>query len=66
MLVKQRTSRTGFKRTGKHGFFKILSRHFHEGNCKDASYKVQILEKLEGNERACRNALSTSCTPFRK
>ena len=58
--------RTGFKCTGKHGFFKTLSRHFHAGNCKDASYKVQILEKLEVNERTSRNALGASCTPFRK
>ena len=44
----------------------ILNRHFHEANCKDTSYKVQILEKLGGSGRTSRNALGASWRSFRK
>lgn len=58
--------RSGFKHPEKYGFCHILSDHFHKGVCKDASYSVQILEKLEGNGRTERNALDPSVTSLRK
>ena len=58
--------RTGIKNPEKHGFCRILAEHFNHGNCKGASYKVQILEKLEGNGRTARGALDASQTSRRK
>ena len=58
--------RSGFKHPDKYGFCHILSDHFNKGVCKDASYSVQILEKLEGNGRTERNALDPSVTSIRK
>ena len=57
---------TGFKHPGKNGFCKILSRNFHEGKCKGASYQVQILEKAEGNGITSRNGLDASWSFLRK
>ena len=58
--------RTGIKHPKKHGFCRILSEHFNKGCCKNASYQVQILEKLEGNGRTARGALDASQTSKRK
>ena len=41
----------GINKPEKYGFCKILSGHFNAGCCKNAVYKVQILEKLEGQGR---------------
>ena len=42
-----------------------LNESNHGVNCRGSSYKVQILEKPEGNEKSCRSALrnSGSCNP---
>ena len=58
--------KTGFRHPTKHGHCRILSTHFNEGLCKGATYKVQILEKLQGNGRTARGALDPSITQFRK
>ena len=58
--------KTGFRHPTKHGHCKILSDHFNVGMCKGASYKVQIIEKLEGDGRTERGALDPSLTQIRK
>ena len=58
--------RTGFEHPDKHGFCKISSRNFHDGNCKDASCNVQILEKLEDNGSTSTNTLDALCSYLRK
>ena len=56
----------GINKPDKYGFCKILSGHFNAGCCKNTDYKVQILEKLEGNGRTERGALDASITQLRK
>jgi len=58
--------KTGFRHPSKHGHCKILSDHFNVGVCKGASYKVQIVEKLEGDGRTSRGSLDPSLTQIRK
>ena len=58
--------RSGFKYPDKYGFCEILTKHFLEGLCKDSTYNVQILEKLEGNGRTERGAMDASSTSIRK
>ena len=41
----------GFDNPEKYGCCKYLTEHFTSGHCKDSTYKVQILEKLDGNGR---------------
>ena len=57
--------RTGFEHPDKHRFCKILSRNFHDGNCKDASCDVQILERLEDNGRTSKNILDVHAVTLR-
>ena len=58
--------RTGIKSPEKHGTCRILTGHFNEGSCKNSSYSVSILEKLEGNGHTKRKALDPSQTAIRK
>ena len=58
--------RAGIKNPSKNGFCRILSEHFNKGHCKNATYNVQILEKLEGTGRTSRGALDASQTSKRK
>ena len=44
----------------KYGFYCILSDHFHKGFCRNATYLVQILEKLKESGSSARNALEAS------
>ena len=55
-----------FRHPKKYSFCRILSDHFHKGICKNASFTVQIFEKLEGNGRTPRGALDPSMTSLRK
>ena len=57
---------SNLKHSEKNGFCKILSTHFTSGLCKDAGFKVQLLEKLPGDGRTGRKAIDPSCTSFRK
>lgn len=43
--------KSGFKHTFSYGHCPMLSDHFNKWMCKWASFKVQIIEKFEGNER---------------
>ena len=58
--------KTGFRHPKKHGHCRILSEHFNQGLCKGATYKVQILEKIERSGSTSRGALDPSCTQYRK
>ena len=58
--------RQGIREPERYGTCRILSNHFNNGSCKGESYKVQILEKLEGNGRTARGALDASQTSRRK
>ena len=58
--------RTGFNQPDKYVFCRILSNNFHKGVCCNASYSVQVQEKLEGNGRIDRNTLNASITSERK
>ena len=58
--------KSGFRNPKKYGYCRILSDHFHKGVCRNASFTVQILEKLEGNGRTKRNAMDASITAIRK
>lgn len=58
--------RAGMKNPKKQTSCKILSHHFNFGVCKDSKYKVQILEKLEGNGRTERGAIDSKITSLRK
>ena len=55
-----------FKRPSKYAYCKILNNHFTEGQCKDAKYTVNILEKLEGSGRTERDAMDVSSKWQRK
>ena len=55
----------GINKPDKYGFCKILSGHFNSC-CKNADYRVQILEKLKGKGRTERGALDASITQIRK
>jgi len=57
---------TCFNNPKKYSFCKILNSHFNSGLCKDATYEVQILEKLEGSGRTDRNAMDMGAKPLRK
>ena len=37
-------------------FYRILSGHLHKDICKNATYSVQILEKLDRNDKTAKNA----------
>ena len=52
--------RSGIRNPQKYGTCKILSQHFNKGLCKDSTYNVQILEKLEASGRTSRNAVDLS------
>ena len=43
--------RVGILNPSKYGCCKYLSQHFNSGPCNGSTYKVQILEKLDGNGR---------------
>ena len=58
--------RQGIKSPQKYGTCRILSNHFNEGCCRGKTYKVQILEKLEGNGRTARGAIDPTLTCKRK
>ena len=58
--------KSGFRNPKKYGYCRVLSEHFHKGLCKNASYIVQILEKIEGNGRTPRGAMDASITSLRK
>lgn len=60
------THNSNIKHSAKNGFCKILSGHFTSGLCKDAGFKVQLLEKLPGDGRSNRKAIDPSCTALRK
>jgi len=47
--------RTGFTNPTKYGCCKYLSQHFSSGHCNGSTYKVQILEKLDGDGRTIVN-----------
>lgn len=51
MFFRLNCLRTGYNVLSKYRFCCILSDHFHKGICRNAIYKFQILEKLEGNGR---------------
>ena len=36
-------------------YCRVICKHFTEGFCKRAKYKVQFVEELEGSERSSRN-----------
>ena len=55
-----------FRNPAKFSFCKVLNNHFHKGPCKDSTYNVTIIEKLEGTGRTNRNLMDKSVTPFRK
>ena len=50
----------------KYSFCKILNRHFNEGHCKGADYKVSILEKLPGSGRTDKGAIDIAVKKLRK
>ena len=43
-----------------------MNTHFSKGNCKDASYTVNIIEKLEGSRRTDRNTMDFAVKSLRK
>ena len=69
--VQQLNERVNFHMSGlrhpkKHGHCRILTEHFTTGKCKGAKYKVQIIEKLEGNGRTERGGLDAKSTQIRR
>ena len=50
------------KKFNWHEFCPILPNHFHKGVGKNAPDTVQILEQIDGNERAGIGALDASIT----
>ena len=55
-----------FKKPTGYSFCKILNTPFSKGCCKDSSYTVNIIEKLEGKGRTERNAMDFAVKPLRK
>ena len=47
-------------------FCKILNTHFSKGYCKDSSYTVNIIEKLEGTGRTEGNTMDFAAKPLQK
>ena len=43
-----------------------MNTHFSKGHCKDASYTVNIIEKLEGSRRTDRNTMDFAVKSLRK
>ena len=55
-----------FRNPTAYSFCKILNTHFSKGYCKDSSYTVNIIEKLEGTGRTERNTMDFAAKPLRK
>ena len=55
-----------FRNPTAYSFCKILNTHFRKGYCKDSSYAVNIIEKLEGTERTDRNTMNFAAKSIRK
>ena len=55
-----------FRNTTAYSFCKIYNTHFTKGYCKDSSYTVNIIEKLEGIERSDRNTIDFAAESIRK
>ena len=55
-----------FRNPIAYSFCKILNTHFTKGSCKDSSYTVNIIEKLEGTGRTERNTMDFAAKPLRK
>ena len=55
-----------FRYPANFSFCKVLNNHFHKGYCKDSTYSVTIIEKLEGTGRTERNVMDKSFLPLRK
>ena len=46
-----------FRNLSENRHCKILSNHFWKGLCKDARYRVEIIEKIEGTDRVYRSTM---------
>ena len=55
-----------FRDPTEYSFCKILNTHFSKGYCKDSSYSVNIIEKLDGVGRIGRNTMDFAAKPLRK
>ena len=55
-----------FRNPSKYSFCDILNTHFHKGKCKDSTYTVSIIEKLEGSGQTASGAMDPKYTPARK
>ena len=55
-----------FRNPTAYSFCKILNTHFSKGYCKDSSYTVNIIEKLEGTGRTERNTMDFAAKPLQK
>ena len=53
-----------FRNPTAYSFCKILNTHFSKGYCKDSSYTVNIVEKLEGTGRTERNTMNFAAKPL--
>ena len=54
--------RTVFNQPSKKVFCRVTSYHSRKITCRNLTYSVKILEKLEGKGRVARNALIASVT----
>ena len=55
-----------FRNPAAYSFCKVLNTHFTKGYCKDSSYTVNIIVKLEGAGCTERNTMDFPAKPLRK
>ena len=55
-----------FRNPNAYSFCKILNTHFGKFYCKDSSYTIDIIEKLEGTGRTDRNTIDFTAEPIQK
>ena len=55
-----------FRNPTAYSFCKILNAHFSKDYCKDSSYTVNIIKKLEGTGRTEKNTKDFAAKPLRK